>query len=366
LGARVVKMSAWIVVAIVVLHVTVLGAPAAHRDQNSTSVPRCVAQCDDDNSHAAILGDILDEVSYCDGGFSTGPLRPHVDWVSAKCIRWRRNDDGKRVLVGQGSFGKVYLARFGADDVAVKKFKEQHSCRHELEASIACKDIPGIIPFLGITPLDDRQYGLVTLLAKHGTLRHIIHSSDVSSECLLQLMIDVCSGVAALHSLGIVHGDLTPTNIFVRDSLSGPKALIGDLGTAVCLKRHQPIPDRCFFQTCTVNYAAPEQLAAGAKHPYGIGSVCWGAPADIWSLAVILIETLTRKMWLPFHRDHDPRRYYRHIVRDGKRPVPPAHAMSAPLQHTVARCLDIDPLSRPTAACLQATLQFELKYRAAT
>lgn len=242
-------MSAWIVVAIVVLHVTVLGAPAAHRDQNSTSVPRCVAQCDDDNSHAAILGDILDEVSYCDGGFSTGPLRPHVDWVSAKCIRWRRNDDGKRVLVGQGSFGKVYLARFGADDVAVKKFKEQHSCRHELEASIACKDIPGIIPFLGITPLDDRQYGLVTLLAKHGTLRHIIHSSDVSSECLLQLMIDVCSGVAALHSLGIVHGDLTPTNIFVRDSLSGPKALIGDLGTAVCLKRHQPIPDRCFFQT---------------------------------------------------------------------------------------------------------------------
>jgi serine/threonine-protein kinase len=88
------------------------------------------------------------------------------------------------------------------------------------------------------------------------------------------------AALAALHRVGIVHGDIKPSNIMLKRS--GHAKLI-DIGSA--FRYLEPVRDR----TCTPFYAAPEVLESNECTPR----------SDLASLGYVLIELLSGQPPLP-------------------------------------------------------------------
>ena len=94
------------------------------------------------------------------------------------------------------------------------------------------------------------------------------------------IVLAVAQGVAHIHSNGIIHCDIKPSNVYVavRD---GP--LLFDFGFARSLRARDPLPGG------TPAYMAPEQLRAWLD-PRGWAEV--GPAVDIYALGLTLVELL--------------------------------------------------------------------------
>ena len=148
----------------------------------------------------------------------------------------------------------------------------------------------------------------------------------------------VATALHDLHGQHVIHLDVKPSNIFLRES--GEAALI-DFG----LSRHDQLPDLMAEEFRipygTGPYMAPEQILGVRRDPR----------SDLFALGVLLyfFSTATR----PFGDPKGKRRLYRRLWRD---PVPPRKLRPdyPPwLQEIVLRCLEVDPARRhPTASQL--------------
>jgi serine/threonine-protein kinase len=106
-------------------------------------------------------------------------------------------------------------------------------------------------------------------------------------------------GLAAVHDAGIVHRDLKPDNIFLVEDADGlfPKLL--DFGVSRVFDRMDPADPRSKVYTTeglivgTPRYMSPEQAR-------GLPDI--DRRTDIWSMGVILYETLANKC--PFDAEH--------------------------------------------------------------
>jgi len=86
---------------------------------------------------------------------------------------------------------------------------------------------------------------------------------------------DVCAGLSHIHSHGLVHYDIKPSNIFfVKHETKGTLCKIGDFGMAAAIGTSED------GQEGHQKYMAPELLSSGMKHP----------SADIFSLGLTLYE----------------------------------------------------------------------------
>ncbi len=89
----------------------------------------------------------------------------------------------------------------------------------------------------------------------------------------------ICNGLRDIHRLGIIHRDITPTNIIID---SGGTPVIIDFGIS---RRFKPDKSKDTRILGTQGYAAPEQ--------YGFAQT--GAQADIYSLGVLINYMATLK-----------------------------------------------------------------------
>jgi len=87
------------------------------------------------------------------------------------------------------------------------------------------------------------------------------------------------------HSLGVVHRDVKPENIFISEwkvdsnGRKFPTLKLGDFGTATQLRKGEEIKQ----SVGTLAYLAPEMVQGG-----------WTSSAvDIWSLGIVLCVILT-------------------------------------------------------------------------
>lgn len=91
----------------------------------------------------------------------------------------------------------------------------------------------------------------------------------------------ICNGLEYIHTKGIVHHDIKPSNVFISNEESGVLTLqLGDFGLACPLEGNDVVRHNGFG---TRLYAAAEQLD---------GQCC--KKSDIYSLGVILIELLSK------------------------------------------------------------------------
>ncbi|KNB44918.1 protein kinase [Blastocystis sp. subtype 4] len=99
----------------------------------------------------------------------------------------------------------------------------------------------------------------------------------IPEKVILQILRDCMYGLQCLHSQSVVHRDIKPQNLFLRDG----RVKIGDLGVAATFTASTG------QQTCTgtVQYMAPEMIKG---EPYAFS-------ADIWSLGCVAYEMMWRK-----------------------------------------------------------------------
>ena len=168
---------------------------------------------------------------------------------------------------------------------------------------------PGIVRIedAAILPEEDGQSTVMIRMELLRPLRSYLSDKILSESEVLRMGIELCRGLEACHVQGIVHGDIKPDNILVRE-MPGQDAMfcLGDFGTAG--KQEPPQEDEPddnesseeIRLECTPEYLAPEQLDGKQD-----------ARTDIYSLGLTLyrylnggrLPFLPMSVRLPSHKD---------------------------------------------------------------
>lgn len=193
--------------------------------------------------------------------------------------------------LGRGSMGRVYLARDpGLDrDVAIKTMiagedaSEYAIERFALEArSYGKLQHPHIVGVHEISR-EGAVYYMVMDYIPGRTLRETIFEKRLAFERSAEIIRDVARALDFVHEKGIVHRDIKPGNIIVRDDAS---ICLMDFGLARNLQSDSSLT-RTGQIVGTPLYLSPEQ-AEGEKDRIDVRS-------DIYSLGAVFYEMLTGK-----------------------------------------------------------------------
>lgn len=204
--------------------------------------------------------------------------------------------------LGGGSAGSVFVARrtedrhvHDAESFALKVPEYDSEAartlseaqflslfREEAAALLALPRHPNIARFVTFDAGAKPKPFLVMELVGGESLEHAITMGRLTVPRAFELLDGIACGLEAMHSVGIGHLDLKPSNVIVRrDSDASPEtAVLVDFGLAG--RRVRP--------GCgTANYGAMEVWCSGA------GDAPRAAPVDVYAFACVAYETFTGK-----------------------------------------------------------------------
>jgi eukaryotic-like serine/threonine-protein kinase len=188
--------------------------------------------------------------------------------------------------IGQGGMGEVYRAHdpILGRDVAIKTMLsepgvEQEELRKRFirEAQSAARlNHPNIVTVHDFGEDQGRMYIAMELL-EGADLKEVIFGPQLSVEAQLNLMDQVCDGLAFAHSKDVIHRDLKPANIHVSPTR---QVKIMDFGLARVSSSNVT---RAGMILGTPNYMAPEQVKAEKVT----------ARSDVFALGAVFYELLS-------------------------------------------------------------------------
>lgn len=162
---------------------------------------------------------------------------------------------------------------------------------------------------------------------------------------MIRLLDPVAEAMAVAHSMGVVHRDLNPSNVFVAAQHGGGfKLKVMDFGVAKVVSDHalsfgKRAPTLGQFRLFTPAYGAPEQFSEryGAIGPW----------TDVYAFALMITEVLTDRA--PVDAD-DFGELLRVVIDPNIRPSPRAlgAAVGDRFERAVMQALHVDPSLRPT------------------
>ncbi len=240
--------------------------------------------------------------------------------------------------LGHGSFGLVYLCHDKKLDrrVALKMLKPEIAEEKEMKRFLAEARRLASLNHENVVQVYDMDESVPYMVMEYfpgRTLRDIPKQPPLALERSLRILIQVARGLQALHSLQIVHRDLSTNNVMVDDS---DRAKILDLGMARDINRMSVTVSHGIAGT--LKYMAPEVIDGHKATP----------ASDIFSFGVILYEMVTGLH--PFEAEHFMSTLYNIVDR----PHPPVQqaAPQAPeaLVSLIDQCLRKQPGQRPVEA----------------
>jgi len=251
--------------------------------------------------------------------------------------------------IGRGGMGMVYRGLDEAleREVAVKTLNAEGTLdadsrrRFEVEARAAARlQHPNIVTVYELG--EDRGLPFIAMEMLPGAdLETVLRSGEeIPLAEKLDVVAQVCRGLAYAHERGIVHRDIKPSNVRL---LEDGAAKIMDFGIAKLGGTHLT---KAGMMVGTVNYMSPEQVR--------------GRPldgrSDVFSVGVILYELLAGER--PFRGEGATQVLYKIVNEEPPPPDLGALGNFAPrLQQILSRALAKDPDARyPGAAALGADL----------
>lgn len=230
-----------------------------------------------------------------------------------------KNEVEIQMMLGKGGFGKVYVGTMDGTAVAVKIMVVEESRMEKAikEANIGCHlrhpNIAQTLKYkisdtlsgteqlkqLGLTPLCDRGDGLTrqdddplfeiwiiqelcTMDTLHSAIKkHFCFASSRFSklEVIAMLTLDIVTALLYLNEHGIIHGDLSSSNVMLTEDASMPlgfRAKLIDFGRARLCQSDKAKTDTLG----TIVSMAPETVLSGELN----------VKSDMYSLGIILIE----------------------------------------------------------------------------
>ena len=253
--------------------------------------------------------------------------------------------------IGGGSFGTVFRARHleldrevavkilatsaGTDPEALARFRREgnSACRVQHPNAVAVLDFavnPGGVAYL-----------VMELLEGHSLEKELEESGPLRPERCGEIVVPVCSALAAAHAVGLIHRDIKPSNVFLHRTHGVEVTKILDFGIA------KLAAESAIGQSLTIDgsllgtpaYMAPERFRRGS----------YGPSSDIYSVGAMLYEMLTGR--LPFiPSTADPLAL---VAMQAEEDPPPLRVrrpdVSEALEALVFQALSRNPEMRPTA-----------------
>ena len=184
---------------------------------------------------------------------------------------------------------------------------------------------PGLVRLLD-TGLVDGQAYLVMELVEGPTLAAFVRRGPMAPAGVAAMGAQLADALGYVHACGIVHRDVKPSNILL--SADG-RARLGDFGISRLVDASTITVAGTTLGT--VAYMAPEQL-----EDHGVGPA-----ADVWSLAIVLLECLTgRRVYDGTPAEVVARRLAGPVPLPGDLPVPWRLLLTGMLDHRPEERLD--------------------------
>ncbi|KAG1868010.1 kinase-like domain-containing protein [Suillus tomentosus] len=190
-----------------------------------------------------------------------------------------------------------------------------------------------ILPLEGVTEGFGLLPALVTPWMENGSLdSYLRREVGLSWERKLSMVREIAAGLQYLHAKGIVHGDLTPTNVLVS---SDGRLCLGDFGLSMVFAESGNLP----FNSChagNVRWMAPELLEEQAR-PTMTG--------DVYSCGCIMIQVFSGEQ--PYAPLSNAFHVMTAIVR-GRKPFRHITGIGEEIRQFALRCLSIESQDRPS------------------
>ncbi|MBL9017894.1 MAG: serine/threonine protein kinase [Myxococcales bacterium] len=251
-------------------------------------------------------------------------------------------------LLGKGGMGYVYRAehvKLGRE-VAIKLLRTDYAKRRDAVSRFVQEartvnrirhrnivDVPDIVE------LEDGTTFIVMEFLRGMSLGKWARTG-VDLPRALAVLVQICDGLAAAHSVSVVHRDLKPDNVIVVPTPDGAELVkLLDFGVAKLLNRDD---EDLGFQTAagsvigTPAYMSPEQA----------GGMPIDHRSDIYSLGAIMYELFCGQ---PMFRGRSFGEYVRkHLTEMPVRPklTPAGKDLDDRLEALIMRCLEKDPNAR--------------------
>ncbi|KAL3815584.1 hypothetical protein ACHAXA_001563 [Cyclostephanos tholiformis] len=307
-------------------------------------------------------------------------------------------------IIGEGTFGRVWSAKWGSSAVAVKEFvfaqaaiagksMQQQAIVEEIigEAGMmAMLRHPNVLQLFGCS-LTAQAIWIVSELCSLGSLRQLLDDRErtLTLEARLNLALQVAEGMSYLHSQDppIIHRDLKSHNIFIHETFaeqeetknksSDTKLLIWPLrlsgggsgktgkseskseSKSKSRSHSRSESDSSAFKIKPIMSAkigdwgsARATLAGSRTMTHGVGTACWMAPevlkharcskySDVYGFGIILWELATRR---EVYAGLESTQVIAMVANDRLRPdIPPG----CPWNEIMVKCWREVPSERP-------------------
>jgi serine/threonine protein kinase len=254
--------------------------------------------------------------------------------------------DKYRVLarLGAGGFGTVYSA-LNLDlgtEVAIKVSHDPGSDARALREARAASRLrsPYSVRVFDVGRVDGALFIVMEPLPGRSLRRYLREQGPLPVELASKWLSQVCGALHEAHSLGFLHRDVKPSNLFVVEATGiEPHLKLLDFGIAKSLDAASGSDATDSGQVLgSPSYMAPEQVR-GAQLTHHV---------DVWGLGVVLYECLSGR--LPFERESASAV----LVAIAAEPATPLDAVARhlpePVIAIVDRCLRKAPLERFASA----------------
>lgn len=179
-------------------------------------------------------------------------------------------------IIQQGTYGTVWkgINRLNGELVAIKECRTTTTSKREISA-LSNLSHPNIVKLLDYY-LDDNRSIMIFEYIGNDLFEYIQSHYPLQILQIKSFLYSLLEAISYLHQQGIMHRDITTTNILFDERTKSIKLCDFGLSKYTSKGPHTP-------KMCTLQYSAPELL---------IGSTIYDNSVDLWSCGCVFLEMI--------------------------------------------------------------------------